>query len=132
MSSSLARKTLADGVNEVIIAHRGSGAQRPIFLRIVAEFTTGTVTTTPPTTYIDSSSTLAPGMRAFGQFIIDQDKTVFIIIKSYLMYFGLLNFGTLTASYKRALPILTLDFLGMSIMKSETKFYAITSGFGVG
>jgi hypothetical protein len=132
VSSTLARKTLADGVNEVIIAHRGSEAQRAIFVRIVADFTTGTVSsTTPPTTYIDSSSTLAPGMRAFGQFIIDQDKTVFIIVKTYFMYFGLLNFGTLTASYKRALPILTLDFLGMSIMKSETKFYAITSGFGV-
>ena len=84
MSSTLARKTLADGVNEVFIAHRGSGAQRPIFVRIVADFTTGTVSTiTPPTTYIDSASSLSPGMRAFGQFIIDQDQTVFLIVKAY-------------------------------------------------
>ena len=63
MSSTLARKTLADGVNEVIIAHRGSNVDRPIFARIVADFTTGTVsTTTPPKTYIDSASSLAPGM----------------------------------------------------------------------
>ena len=70
----MARKTLADGVNEVIIAHRGSDVHRPIFLRIVADFTSGSVsTTTPPTTFIDSASTLAPGMRAYGQFIIDKD-----------------------------------------------------------
>jgi hypothetical protein len=70
----LARKTLADAVNEVIIAHRGSDTEKPIFIRIVADYTTGTVsTTTPPTTYIDSASTLASGMRAYGQYIIDQD-----------------------------------------------------------
>jgi hypothetical protein len=84
VSSTLARKTLADGVNEVIIAHRGSGSQRPIFVRIVADFTTGNMsTTTPPTTYIDSASTLSSGMRAFGQFIINQDETVFLIVKAY-------------------------------------------------
>ena len=83
MSSTLARKTLADGVNEVIIAHRDSDVQRPIFARIVADFTTGTVSlATPPTTYIDSASTLAPGMLAYGQFIIDQDQTVFLTLKS--------------------------------------------------
>jgi xanthine/uracil/vitamin C permease (AzgA family) len=39
---------------------------------IVADFTTGAVSTTsPPTTYIDSASNLALGMRAYGQFIID-------------------------------------------------------------
>ena len=73
MSSTLARKTLVDGVNEVIVAHRGSGLQRPVYVRIVADFTTGTVsTTTPPKTYIDSASDLA-GMRAHGQFIINKD-----------------------------------------------------------
>ena len=83
MSSTLARKTLADGVNEVIVAHRGSDAQRPIFVRIVADFTTGARNTTmPPTTYIDSASNLAPGLRAYGQFIIDQDLTVFLLLKS--------------------------------------------------
>jgi hypothetical protein len=52
-------------------------------VRIVADFTTGTVSTaTTPTTYIDSASTLAPGMRAHGQFIIDQDKTVFLMVKT--------------------------------------------------
>jgi hypothetical protein len=72
VSSTLARKTLVDGVNEVIIAHRGSGFERPIFVRIVADFTTGIVSTlTPPTTYIDTASTLATGMRSIGQFIID-------------------------------------------------------------
>jgi hypothetical protein len=70
----LARKTLVDGVNEVIVAHRGSGLQRPVYVRIVADFTTGAISPTmPPTTYIDSASTLASGMRAYGQFIIDQD-----------------------------------------------------------
>jgi hypothetical protein len=84
VSSTLARKTLTDGVNEVIIAHRGSYLERPIFVRIVADYTTGFVsTTTPPSTYIDSASTLAPGMRAYGQFIIDQDKTVFLMLKSW-------------------------------------------------
>jgi hypothetical protein len=74
VSSTLARKTLLDGVNEVIIAHRGSDLQRPIFVRIVSDFTTGIIsTTTPPKTYIDSASTLASGMRAYGQYIIDQD-----------------------------------------------------------
>ena len=74
MSSTLARKTLADGVNEVIIAHRGSRDQRPIFVRIVADFASGTVSTaTPPTTYIDSASNHADEMRAYGQFIIDKD-----------------------------------------------------------
>jgi hypothetical protein len=68
----LARKTLLDGVNEVIIAHRGSGLERPIFVRIVADITTGTVSTiTPPATYIDTASALASGMRSRGQFIID-------------------------------------------------------------
>ena len=67
MSSTLARKTLVDGVNEVIVAHRGSGLQRPVYVRIVADFTTGTVSTTmPPTTYIDSVSGLATSMRAYG------------------------------------------------------------------
>ena len=74
MSSTLARKTLVDGVNEVIVAHRGSGLERPIYVRIVADFTTGVMSTTmPPTTFIDSASTLATGTRAYGQFIIDQD-----------------------------------------------------------
>jgi outer membrane protein assembly factor BamB len=83
VSSTLARKTLVDCVNEVIVAHRGSGDQRPIYVRIVADFTTGTVsTTTPPATYIDSSSTLATSTRAYGQFIIDQDLTVFLLLKS--------------------------------------------------
>ena len=68
----MARKTLVDGVNEVIIAHRGSGFERPIFVRIVADFTTGSVSTLiPPTTYIDTASILAIGMRAHGQSIID-------------------------------------------------------------
>jgi hypothetical protein len=83
VSSTLARKTL-DNVYEVIVAHRGSGVDRPIYARIVADFTTGVRSTTiPPTTYIDSSSTLAPGMRSYGQFIIDQDKTVFLIVKAF-------------------------------------------------
>ena len=34
--STLGRKTLADGINEIIIAHRGSFDDRSIFLRIVA------------------------------------------------------------------------------------------------
>ena len=74
MRSTLGRKTLADGINEIIIAHRGSFNERPIYVRIVAEITTGSVsTTTPPKTYIESASTLAPGMGAYGQFIIDKD-----------------------------------------------------------
>jgi hypothetical protein len=74
ISSTLARKTLADGMNEVIVAHRGSEAQRPLYVRIVADFTTGAISAAmPPTTYIDSASTLASGMRAYSQFIIDQD-----------------------------------------------------------
>ena len=41
-------------------------------MRIVADYTTGSVSTsTPPTTFIDNASTLALGMRAYGQFIID-------------------------------------------------------------
>ena len=63
----MARKTLVDGVNEVIVAHRGSGLQRPVYVRIVADFTTGVRSTTmPPTTYIDSASGLATSMRAYG------------------------------------------------------------------
>ena len=42
-----------------------------------------------------------------------------------------MNFSTLTVSYKRALPLLDTDFLGMSIMISETKFYAISEGIRV-
>jgi hypothetical protein len=63
----LARKTLVDGMNEVLVAHRGSGIERPIYVRIVADFTTGTVsTTTPPKTYIDYASNLAIGTCAYG------------------------------------------------------------------
>ena len=36
-------------------------------MRIVADYTTGSVSTLiPPTTFIDHDSTLAPGMRAYG------------------------------------------------------------------
>ena len=74
MSSTLARKTLVNSENEVIVAHIGSDADRPIFLRIVANFNSGTVSsTTTLKTYIDSASTLALGMRGYGQYIIDQD-----------------------------------------------------------
>jgi hypothetical protein len=63
----LARKTLLDGMNEVIVAHRGSGLQRPVYVRIVADFTTGVSSASmPPTTYIDSVSGLATSMRAYG------------------------------------------------------------------
>jgi hypothetical protein len=37
-SSTLASKNLTDGINEVIIAHIGSGSDRPIFVRLVANF----------------------------------------------------------------------------------------------
>ncbi len=37
----------------------------------------------------------------------------------------------MTASYKRVLPSLSKDYLGMSIMKSDTHFYAISEGFQV-
>jgi hypothetical protein len=43
VSSTLARKTLIDGLNEVIVAHRGSYSRRPIYVRIVADFTTGVI-----------------------------------------------------------------------------------------
>ena len=54
------------------------------------------------------------------------------MLKDAQTYFGLINFAALTASYKRALPILDLDYLGMSVMKSDTIFYAVTTGARVG
>jgi hypothetical protein len=102
-------------------------------VRIVADFTTGTVSTiSPPKTYIDSHYIYAPGMRAYGQFIIDKDLTVFLIVNAKYTLFGLFNFAAMTASYKRALQKLDTDYLGMSVMKSETMFYAITQGTSVG
>jgi hypothetical protein len=47
------------------------------------------------------------------------------MIKASQTYFVLMDFSALTVSYKRALPIFDNDYLGMSVMLSDIKFYAI-------